>query len=125
MLVRQKPGSAKGVMFVTIEDETGVANLVIWPALFEQQRRVILTAGMLAVDGRIQREGEVVHVIASRLHDLSRHWPASAIAMEHSRCRTAAATKLITPCRAPIREHHARRSRAISTSVICPCGRSR
>ncbi len=71
VLVRQRPGSAKGVMFITIEDETGIANLVIWPKLFEQQRRVVLTAGMLGVDGRIQREGEVVHLIASRLHDLS------------------------------------------------------
>ena len=72
VLVRQKPGSAKGVMFITIEDETGIANLVIWPALFETQRRVILSAGMLAVDGRIQREGEVVHIVAGRLHDVSK-----------------------------------------------------
>jgi len=71
VLVRQKPGSAKGVMFITVEDETGVANLVIWPSLYEKQRRVILTAGMLRVDGRVQREGEVVHVVAHRLHDLS------------------------------------------------------
>ena len=65
------PGSAKGVMFITIEDETGIANLVVWPSVFEQQRRVILAARMLAVQGRIQREGEVVHLIAQRLHDLS------------------------------------------------------
>jgi error-prone DNA polymerase len=71
VLVRQKPGSAKGVMFITIEDETGVANLVIWPSLYEKQRRVILSAGMMAVYGRVQREGEVVHLIAHRLTDLS------------------------------------------------------
>jgi error-prone DNA polymerase len=71
MLVRQMPGSAKGVMFITIEDETGIANLVIWPKLFERQRRVILSAGMLAVHGRIQREGEVVHLVAHHLTDLS------------------------------------------------------
>ncbi len=71
VLVRQKPGSAKGVMFITIEDETGVANLVIWPKLFEKQRRLILSAGMIAVDGRVQREGEVVHMVAYRLIDLS------------------------------------------------------
>ncbi len=71
VLVRQKPGSAKGVMFITIEDETGIANLVIWPDLYERQRRIILTASMMAVYGRIQREGEVVHVIAHRLTDLS------------------------------------------------------
>jgi len=71
VLLRQMPGSAKGVMFITIEDETGVANLVIWPKLYEKQRRVILSAAMLAVDGRIQREGDVVHLVARRLADLS------------------------------------------------------
>jgi error-prone DNA polymerase len=72
VLVRQKPGSAKGVMFITIEDETGIANLVIWPDLYEKQRRIILSAGMIGVYGRVQREGEVVHLIAHRLTDLSR-----------------------------------------------------
>jgi error-prone DNA polymerase len=71
VLVRQMPGSAKGVMFITIEDETGIANLVIWPKLYERQRRVILSARMMAVHGRIQREGEVVHLVAHRLTDLS------------------------------------------------------
>jgi error-prone DNA polymerase len=71
VLVRQMPGSAKGVVFITIEDETGIANLVIWPKLYERQRRVILSAGMLAVHGRIQREGEVVHLVAHQVSDLS------------------------------------------------------
>ena len=71
VLVRQRPGSAKGVMFITLEDETGVANLIIWPSLYEKQRRIVLTASMMGVEGRVQREGEVVHVIGVRLHDLS------------------------------------------------------
>jgi error-prone DNA polymerase len=71
VLVRQMPGSAKGVVFITIEDETGIANLVIWPKLYERQRRVILSAGMMAAHGRIQREGEVVHLVANRVSDLS------------------------------------------------------
>ena len=71
VLVRQMPGSAKGVPFVSIEDETGVANLVIWPKLYARQRRVVLGARMLGVNGRIQREGAVVHLIAHRLTDLS------------------------------------------------------
>ena len=54
ILVRQKPGSAKGVMFMTIEDETGVANVVVWPSLFEKQRRVVLGSGMMAINGKIQ-----------------------------------------------------------------------
>ncbi len=71
VLVRQKPGSAKGVMFITIEDETGIANLILWPKLFEQQRRLVLTASMIACHGRVQKEGGVTHVIAERLTDLS------------------------------------------------------
>jgi error-prone DNA polymerase len=71
VLVRQKPGSAKGVMFITIEDETGPANLVVWPPLFEKRRRVVLGSSMMAINGRIQREGEVVHLVAQQLFDLS------------------------------------------------------
>jgi len=71
VLVRQKPGSAKGVMFITVEDETGVANLILWPDRYAKQRRLVLSAGMIACHGRVQREGEVVHVITDRLEDLS------------------------------------------------------
>ena len=71
VLVRQKPGSAKGVMFITIEDETGVANLVLWADRFERQRRLVLSAGMIACHGRVQREGEVIHVVTDHLEDLS------------------------------------------------------
>jgi error-prone DNA polymerase len=71
VLVRQRLGSAKGVMFITIEDETGVANLVVWVKVFEKYRRVVLGAGMIGVYGRIQREGDVVHLVAHRLTDLS------------------------------------------------------
>ncbi|MGV1754618.1 error-prone DNA polymerase [Agrobacterium sp. CG674] len=71
VLVRQKPGSAKGVMFITIEDETGPANVVVWPSLFEKRRRVVLGSSMMAINGRIQREGEVVHLVAQQLFDLS------------------------------------------------------
>ncbi len=71
VLVRQKPGSAKGVMFITLEDETDVANLVVWTKVFEANRRTVLGASMMAVRGQVQREGEVIHIIAQRLDDLS------------------------------------------------------
>ncbi|WP_180897322.1 error-prone DNA polymerase [Martelella soudanensis] len=71
VLVRQRPGSAKGVMFITLEDETAVANLVVWAKVFEQYRRTVLGSGMLGVKGRVQREGEVVHIVARELIDLS------------------------------------------------------
>jgi error-prone DNA polymerase len=71
VLVRQRPGSARGVMFITIEDETGNANLIVWNSVFEQNRRVILSATMIGVRGKLQREGEVTHVIAQDLTDFS------------------------------------------------------
>jgi len=58
-------------MFITIEDETGVANLVIWPSLYEKQRQIILTANMLGVEGRVQRDGQVIHIVADKLIDFS------------------------------------------------------
>ena len=71
VLVRQRPGSAKGVMFMTIEDETGVANIVIWQTVFEQYRRIVLGSRMIGIRGRIQREGDVVHLVAQHLMDFS------------------------------------------------------
>jgi error-prone DNA polymerase len=71
VLVRQKPCSAKGVTFMTIEDETDVANIVIWSSIFEKHRRLILSAGLIGCRGQIQREGGVTHLIAEHLIDLS------------------------------------------------------
>ncbi|WP_027515685.1 error-prone DNA polymerase [Bradyrhizobium sp. WSM1417] len=69
VLVRQKPGSAKGVMFITLEDETDIANLVVWPSLFDRQRRAILGAQMMTCRGRVQCANGVVHLIAEHLTD--------------------------------------------------------
>lgn len=69
VIVRQRPGTAKGVIFATLEDETGFANLIIWPKVFERFRPVLMTARLLAASGRLQREGRVLHVIAGRLLD--------------------------------------------------------
>jgi error-prone DNA polymerase len=71
VLVRQRPGSAKGVIFVTLEDETGVANVIIWPHVFERFRREVMGATLLIVTGRLQREGIVTHVVADRIEDRS------------------------------------------------------
>ena len=72
VLVRQRPGSASGVTFVTLEDETGVVNLVVWQTVAEHWRRPLLEARLLVVEGRVQREGEVLHLVAERLADRSR-----------------------------------------------------
>lgn len=71
VLVGQRPDSAKGVMFITIEDRSGVANLVVWVKTFEKYRRVVLAAGIIGVYGKVQRESSVVHLVAHRLMDLS------------------------------------------------------
>lgn len=68
---RQSPGSASGVMFITLEDETGMTQVIVWPGLVQQQRAVLLQARLLAVAGEVQREGEVIHLIAKRLRDYS------------------------------------------------------
>ena len=71
VILRQRPGTAKGVVFVTLEDETGVVNVVIWRKVFEQFRRAVIAGRMLKVTGRMQRAHEVIHVIAEAIEDIS------------------------------------------------------
>ena len=71
VLTRQRPGTARGVVFLTLEDETGIANVIVWSKVFEANRRAAMTARFLAVRGRVQREGAVVHLIAERFRDLT------------------------------------------------------
>ena len=70
VLVRQRPGSTN-VTFITIEDESGIANMIVWQRRFEAHRRIIMSAAMINVRGTVQREGDVIHVIAERLEDLT------------------------------------------------------
>jgi len=72
VITRQRPGTASGVIFVTLEDETGFVNLIVWNDLAERQRRELVGSRLLGVVGELQLEGEVMHVIAHRLIDLSR-----------------------------------------------------
>ncbi len=69
VLIRQRPGSAKGVCFVTLEDEFGTANLVVWPKVMEAHRKVLMQARLMVVHGYVQRDVEIVHVVAERLED--------------------------------------------------------
>jgi error-prone DNA polymerase len=71
VLVRQRPGTASGICFITIEDETGIANLVVFKKLFDKYRKEIVRSRLLMIEGKLQREGEVVHVVAKHCHDLS------------------------------------------------------
>ena len=71
VLIRQRPGSANGVVFITIEDETGIANLIVWPQILERFRRAALGATLLRCIGKLQREESVIHVVADRLDDMT------------------------------------------------------
>jgi error-prone DNA polymerase len=71
VLVRQRPGSAKGVLFMTIEDETGVANAIVWPKVFEAQRAIVIGARFVAITGRVQNEGGVIHIVAENCEDMT------------------------------------------------------
>ncbi len=71
VITRQRPGTASGVIFLTLEDETGVSNVVVWPKLYEKYRRAVMGGRLLRVTGFLQREGIVVHVIAQEVEDLS------------------------------------------------------
>ena len=71
VITRQRPGSAGGVTFVTLEDEVGYVNLIVWKRVAEEQRAALLESRLLEVYGRVQRQGDVLHVVARRLVDLS------------------------------------------------------
>jgi error-prone DNA polymerase len=76
VLVRQRPGSAKGVIFMTLEDETGVTNVIVWPKTYERFRRTVIASRLVAVTGTLQREGIVTHLVAEKLVDCTErlHW---------------------------------------------------
>ena len=71
VLVRQRPGTANGVIFITLEDETTTCNVIVWRKLYETYRRAVISGRMLRITGHIQREGAVCHVIAEIIEDIS------------------------------------------------------
>ncbi len=97
VLVRQRPGSAKGVIFATLEDETGVANIIVWPKTFEKYRKIVLSARVLGVYGRLQREGLVIHIVADHLIDMSDKLALLSDAHEEMRDMVARADEVKRP----------------------------
>lgn len=71
VILRQRPGTAKGVIFLTLEDETGIVNVVVWRKIYEQFRRAVISGRLLKVTGRMQRAHSVTHVIAEEIEDIS------------------------------------------------------
>ena len=71
VILRQRPGTAGGVVFVTLEDETGVINVIIWHKIFEQFRRAVIAGRLLRVTGRVDRQAGVLHLVAEEIEDIS------------------------------------------------------
>jgi error-prone DNA polymerase len=127
---RQRPGTASGVTFVTLEDETGMINVIVWPKLAERQRRELLASSLLGVYGVLQRAGDVIHVIAAKLENqsplLGRLLPVCAIFIRCSGsmggsscggCRSGAGSRLYR--RRAQRPHPARVSQYFDLLCFC------
>ncbi|WP_395687778.1 error-prone DNA polymerase [Aestuariivirga sp.] len=120
VLVRQRPGSAKGVVFVTLEDEFSVCNAVIWPQVLESHRAVVMGARLMLIRGRVQRTGGIIHVVAQRIEDCS-DWLA-LLSEEGQSLKTslARADEVVRPGPEPYRQvppaRHPRQQRVIPKS---------
>lgn len=86
VLVRQRPGTAKGVIFITLEDETGIVNVIVWRAKYEEFRRPVIAGRCLKITGRLQREGPITHVVADAVEDIS--WMLDDLLRERDVART-------------------------------------
>jgi len=71
VLVRQKPRTANGAVFITLEDETGTANIIVWKNIFKKYRKAIIESRLLRVTGKLQRDGDICHIIAQHIEDIS------------------------------------------------------
>lgn len=100
VLVRQRPGTAKGVVFLTLEDETGVVNVVIWRKIFARFRRAVIAGRMLRVTGRIERQAGVTHLVAEEIEDISALLDRLSDPMSGLALPRAQATRRARPSRA-------------------------
>lgn len=109
VLVRQRPGSAKGVVFMTLEDETGIANAVIWPKVLEKYRKEVMGARLVLIEGRVQKgnaaEGHVVHLVAERLIDRTHDLAGLSEDLAHHRPALPAGATLVEPLSEGRRDH--------------------
>jgi error-prone DNA polymerase len=106
VLVRQRPGSAKGVVFMTLEDETGIANIVVWPKVMERFRKEVMGARLVLVEGTIQSSPEkVVHLVAEKLFDRSRDLVSLADDALRRKHAVPAGPALIEPLQDDSRQH--------------------
>ncbi|MBV5325704.1 MAG: error-prone DNA polymerase, partial [Rhodospirillaceae bacterium] len=103
VLVRQRPGTASGVCFITLEDETGIANLVVWPKVFEQYRKVVMTARLMEARGYVQTDENVVHVVVQELVDAT--GTLAALSDDLLRAEVARADHVVKPLPVGLHRH--------------------
>ncbi|MBR0557749.1 error-prone DNA polymerase [Ciceribacter sp. L1K23] len=123
VLVRQQPGSAKGVIFMTLEDETGVANAIVWPKIFQKYRPVVMGARLVAVHGRLQKQDGVIHVVATHLEDMS----ARLAVLKREQRRFAGTDRADEALRSPVdqrQKKHARNEAVREAVQVMPKGRN-
>ena len=123
VLVRQRPGSAKGVIFMTLEDETGVANIIVWPKVFERERAKVLGGRFVAITGRLQNESGVIHVVAERVEDLT-PWLSDLSDDGRRISALANADELKRPQDRPKADDKARRLALAQEASVMPKGRN-
>ena len=110
VLVRQRPGSAKGVIFMTLEDETGVANIIVWPKVFETFRSEVMGARLVSVRGRLQKSDGVIHLVASHVENMT---PALGLLAEEAHTIDSLANA--DEVRRPVDDDHRIRQRPAGT----------
>ncbi len=123
VLVRQRPGSAKGVIFATLEDETGVINIIVWPKTFDRFRRILLGSRLLGVRGRLQKESGVTHVVAAQLTDLSPFLTQLSETVPEAGAFVANADEVQRPVHADLRLNRRKREVPAEAKVL-PKGRN-
>lgn len=106
VITRQRPGTASGVIFVTLEDETGIVNVIVWPKMYERFRRAVIAGRLLRVTGQLQREGAVRHLVAWAIEDLSPM--LDQLGMPDTTHPRSDETKRPVPPRRPPRARHPR-----------------
>ncbi|MFB9912164.1 error-prone DNA polymerase [Rhizobium paknamense] len=122
VLVRQRPGSAKGVIFMTAEDETGVANIIVWPKVMERYRPVVMGARLVLVRGRLQKKDGVIHVVAEHLEDRT-----ALLGLLKREARTFALNSRVDEVLKPVQDHRqktARRRDLADLAAAMPKGRN-
>lgn len=115
VITRQRPGTASGVIFLTLEDESGIANVIVWPKMYERYRRAVISGRLLRVTGQLQREGSVHHLVAWKIEDLSGMLDRLGMP-DTTHARSDEAKRPVPPRRPPRARHPREQAKALFPS---------